>query len=126
MDGVLVHQTGRDGFDRMPWMPDGRDLWEAIKGFSPTILSQLPDEIWARCAPQKLAWCARELGADVPVLVVKRSVGKSGYAAPGSILIDDGAHTHGTAWIGKGGIFIHHRSASWSITELRQVLKTIP
>lgn len=122
MDGVLVKQTASDGFDLMGWMPDGRQLWDAIKKYSPTILSQLPDENWIRCEPQKRIWCARELGVDVPVVVVKRSVGKSGYASKDSVLIDDAIHTHGAAWSAKGGVFIHHVNAASSIKALNKIL----
>lgn len=122
MDGVLVRQTGSDGFDRMPWMPDGRELWDFIAPMNPTILSQRPDDNWARTAPQKVAWVARELGPNVPVIIARRSVGKSPHAQPGAILIDDGLKKHGTPWIERGGIFIHHRSAKASIKELQRLI----
>lgn len=123
MDGVLVRQTGSDGFDKMPWMPDGRDLWDFIKQFEPSLLSQLPDETYARCAPQKIAWAARELGAYVSALIVKRSIGKArDYANPDAILIDDAAYTHGKLWTAAGGQFIHHVTSAKTIQSLRGIL----
>lgn len=119
MDGVLARQTARDGFDRMGWMPDGRELWEYIKGFSPTLLSQLPDENHARCTPQKKVWAARELGPGVPVIVVLKSVGKSGYSAPGAFLIDDGFAQHAQPWSAKGGSYIHHIDTRRTLEQLR-------
>ena len=92
MDGVLVKQTGRDGFDLMPWMPDGKDLWAFIAPLKPTILSMLPNANIARCEPQKRAWCARELGAEVAVVITPDSIGKGPHATPGAVLIDDDFH----------------------------------
>lgn len=119
MDGVLVHQTGRDRFDKMPWMPDGRQLWDAIKGSNPTILSMLRPDIYEKCAPEKRAWCARELGADVPVIVTPDRVGKGPYSEPGAILIDDDVHRHAVDWRKGGGLYLHHRAAHSTIAALR-------
>jgi len=123
MDGVLVRQTGREDFDKMPWMPDGRELWKFLAPYKPTLLSQLPDENWARCLPQKVEWAARELGHDVQVIVVMRSHGKDQYAAEDAILIDDAAHTHGSAWQKAGGIFVHHINARRTISEVARFLQ---
>lgn len=122
MDGVLVNQTARDGFDTMPWMSDGKVLWEFIKPFNPSLLSQLPDETYERCKPQKVAWALRELGPDVSVFVVPKSMGKWRFALPGSVLIDDGQNTHGKAWLNAGGRFIHHVSAAKTIIQLKFML----
>lgn len=123
MDGVLVHQTGRDGFDKMPWMPDGRALWEFIAPLRPTILSMLPTANYERCAPQKRVWCARELGADVEVIITPDNIGKGPHATPGAVLIDDGQIRHQPDWLKHGGIFVHHTSAAKSIEQLRKLLK---
>ena len=53
-------------YEHLEWMPDGADLWERVRGLQPTILTGLPWGNWAK--PQKIAWCARELGPDVPVV----------------------------------------------------------
>lgn len=123
MDGVLVQQTGRDGFDKMPWTIGGRELWAFIKDFRPTLLSQLPDENWARCMPQKVSWSRRELGIDVPIFVVLKSQGKARFAAADAILIDDGAYTHGKAWLEAGGIFVHHIDVQKTIIQLKLLLQ---
>lgn len=122
MDGVLVRQTGRDGFDAMPWMADGRVLWEFIAPLKPTILSMLRPDIYERCAPQKRAWCSRELGPDVPVIVTPSGIGKGPHARPGAILIDDDPRTHEAGWVKAGGVFIHHVSAAASIAKLRAMM----
>lgn len=123
MDGVLVNQTGRVRFDLMGWMPDGRALWAFLAPLKPTILSQLRPDVYEVSKPEKVAWCARELGLDVPVIVVRAEDGKFPHCRAGDILIDDDAHTHGRAWAGAGGMFVHHLSAAQSIERLRGMLK---
>ncbi len=125
MDGVLVHQTGRDGFDTMPWMEDGKELWEYIKAFSPNILSQLSPDIYDRGSEQKRVWCDRELGVDVPLIVVRADTfhtAKFVYAGEDAVLIDDHAAQHQQAWEQRGGIFIEHKSARSTIKRLQELL----
>ena len=119
LDGVLVLQTGRDNFDTMPWMPDGKILWHFIKPLRPIILSMLRPDIYARCAPQKMQWCVRELGSDVTVFVTQLTIGKAAHAEPGDILIDDDQTTHQHPWQQAGGVFLHHRSAPATIAMLK-------
>lgn len=123
MDGVVVKQTGRDGFDKMPWMPDGRELWDFIAPLHPTMLSMLPDESMARCEPQKRAWCERELGAHVSVIITPDSCGKAPYAKRGHVLIDDSV-MHADGWARLGGIFVLHKSARQTIERLRALMAT--
>ena len=125
MDGVLVHQTGRAGFDTMPWTEDGRELWEYVKAFSPTVLSQLSPDIYERGSLQKRAWCVRELGCYVPLIVVCgwwNVTAKDAYAEPDAILIDDHREQHESAWAGRGGVFIHHLDTDSTIAKLCGVL----
>ena len=122
MDGVLVNQTGRDRFDVMPWMPDGKALWAFLGPLKPTILSMLRPDIYERCKPQKQAWCERELGKDVEVIVTPYAVGKGPYASFGALLIDDDYAMHAPPWVRNCGTFIHHRNAAESIRQLKALL----
>ena len=125
LDGVLVHQTGRDGFDTMPWTEDGRELWEYVKAFNPTILSQLSPDIYVRGSVQKRVWCDRELGKDVPLIVAQAryyETAKYVHAEPGAVLIDDHPEQHQQAWERRGGVFIHHVDADSTISKLCGVL----
>ncbi len=125
MDGVLVRQTGRDGFDVMPWMPDGKELWEYVKPFCPIILSQLSPDIHGRGSYQKRIWCDRELGAGVPLIVVMADTHhteKYNYSGLESILIDDHFEQHQPAWVARGGVFIHHVNTENTIRELQALL----
>ena len=113
-----------DGFfTHLPWMPDGRVLWEATCGLSPTILTGLPLGNWAE--PQKRAWCTRELGPDVPVITCMardkikhaKAILKKGEIP---VLVDD-RPKHRPLWHDGGGIFIHHTSVQNSLKALEDL-----
>jgi hypothetical protein len=113
-----------DGFyEHLDWMPDGRALWDALKTFEPVILTGLPRGAWAE--PQKRAWCARELGADVQVITCMtrdkhreaRSVTPEGVTP---VLVDDRDRIR-SDWESMGGVFVLHRSASRSLEDLASV-----
>ena len=110
-------------YEHLPWMPDGRDLWESSKTHRPVILTGLPLGKWAE--PQKRAWCARELGPDVPVICcLSREKGR--HAAeilePGEVmvLVDDRLKVQ-AAWVDAGGRFILHTCAAASIAALKDL-----
>ena len=128
MDGVLVHQTGRDGFDQMPWAVDGRELWDYVKQFRPTILSQLSPDIYDRGRAQKRVWCDRELGRDVLLIVARAwyyETAKYEYAEHGAVLIDDHEEQHAAEWIARGGVFIHHQDARTTILKLKDMMQIL-
>jgi hypothetical protein len=105
-------------FDSLEMMPDAHVLFEFAKPYKPVILTGLPIGNWA--APQKRAWCARMLGADVEVLCVMRR-DKMQYARPNAVLVDDNSKT-GEEWRAAGGLFVHHTSAATSIAQLKKLL----
>ena len=114
-------------YNRLDWMPDGRNLWLAVKHCSPVILTGLPMGKWAE--PQKRSWCERELGAEVHVIT-----GMSRHKAELAllwleehnleektpILIDDRLKIK-EPWEAVGGKFILHLNAVGSIGELKNL-----
>lgn len=115
-------------FRRLPWTRDGRTLWRFLAkqrargSAAVSVLSGLPRGDWA--APQKRRWCARELGADVPVDLCFRWE-KCLRAAPGHVLVDDSVDLR-EAWEAFGGRFVLHTSAAASVRELWQILHARP
>jgi hypothetical protein len=104
-------------YGTLPWMSDGKDLWEYIKGYRPTVLTGLPMGRWA--APQKLEWCSRELGPEVKVITcMARDKHRHGNA--GDILIDDREKAK-EPWEAMGGIFVHHISTAQTIRRLKEL-----
>lgn len=108
-------------YTNLPWMPDGRSLWEFVKPLDPIILTGLPRGKWAE--PQKREWCRRELGEDVQVItcMAREKTEKAKEAIyPGErmLLIDD-RESNGERWEAEGGTFILHESAYRTIAALR-------
>lgn len=98
-------------FDALPWMPRGRQLWEAIKQYDPIILTGIPNGLTPKArsdcvsaAEQKRRWCARELGPDYHVITCSTK-DKPKYCISGSLLIDDRTDNL-NAWNKMGGKFI--------------------
>ncbi len=109
MWGILARAPGF--YANLAWTPGGRGLWERLRPHRPTVLTGLPMGKWAE--PQKLAWCARELGPDVPVVAcMSREKAAKGRALTPQdavpVLIDD-RESLGEAWTAMGGVFIHHK-----------------
>ena len=74
---------------------------------------------WAK--PQKLAWCRRELGPEVPVVAcLSREKARRGRELTPSgsvpVLIDDRESLR-EAWEEMDGVFILHASAAESLAE---------
>ncbi|NBF41055.1 MAG: hypothetical protein GVY14_11625 [Spirochaetes bacterium] len=129
----------RDFYANIPWMPDGPELWDRVEPLNPVVLTGLPRGNWAK--PQKLEWCRRELGPEVPVIACMSreksekarewldthpaEAGPGGEQSPGGarrvpLLIDDRASTR-EPWEAAGGVFIHHTSAEGSIRSLEEL-----
>ena len=110
-----------DGFfTHLPWMPQGRVLWEATQSLNPTILTGLPHGQWAE--PQKRLWCARELGSNIPVItcMAKDKIKYAQHVLNTDeipVLVDD-RPKHKALWEQAGGIFITHRSVETSLKAL--------
>jgi len=90
-------------YEELPWMAEGKALWERIKVFNPIILTGCPYN-YPSAVEQKLKWCARELGADVKVITCKTK-DKPKYCKEGDVLIDD-RDIIMKDWIDKGGKYV--------------------
>ena len=107
-------------YEHLDWLPDGPELWEYVRPLAPTILTGLPLGQWA--VPQKLAWCARELGPEVPVITCmsREKARKAQEATPEAVtpvLVDDRASLR-EAFEAMGGVFLLHTAAGDTITRL--------
>ena len=113
----IISDQGRLEFwSEMPWMKDGKDLWNYVKKFNPTILTTPAHNDYSEKG--KRIWVARELGSNVPVIMEKE---KWKHADNKSILIDD-YDKKINDWKQKGkGIGILHTSAVKTIQELKKL-----
>jgi len=99
-----------DWWTNLKWMPDGKELWEAIKIYKPIILSSpLNKTKWN----EKNTWVDRELGKDVKVFIEDD---KEVYAKPGALLIDD--RPQHSQFEEQGGTVIKHVNTRDTIRQL--------
>jgi len=111
----LINSGGVEFWSEMPWMDDGRKLWNYVKKHNPTILTT-PAKSKASKTGKEI-WIKRELGPKVPFIFEKD---KFKYADTNSILIDD-YEKKIMDWINRGdGIGIHHQNAENTIKQLKQ------
>ncbi len=115
-----------DFYNTLPWMIDGRILWNGLKDFDPVILTGIPRGKWA--IPQKIAWCARELGREYKIITcfTREKPERAGEICEEGlipVLIDDRDKIQ-KEWQEMGGIFIQHYSASESLEAVNALLRT--
>ena len=103
-----------DFFARLPLMADARELWDAVAHLHPVILTGTPQGDWA--APQKLRWAAQHFPEARMITTLARAK-RDHMEAPGDVLVDDLLKFRGL-WEEAGGVFVHHRSAEQTLTEL--------
>lgn len=90
-------------FETLPWMPKGKELWNAIREYDPIILTGIPYGN-KTAAEQKRRWCAKHLGPNVKIICCY-SKDKPKYCLNDSILIDDRPNI-ANEWNEKGGEFV--------------------
>jgi hypothetical protein len=105
--------TAEGFFENLEPMPDAYDLFGAVRHRSPIILTGLPRGNWAE--PQKRRWAEKHF-PGVEVITTMAAL-KREYCHPGDALVDD-RDKHRHLWEAAGGVFIHHKAAASSITEL--------
>ena len=111
-----VNDLGMEFWTEMPWMKDGKKLWDFINQFENTEILTKPS-MQKICKEGKMIWCKRELG-DVKVNVENK---KYKFAKPNHILIDD-LEKNIEPWIEAGGIGILHKNAEDTIKKLKELL----
>ena len=102
----------------LPWMSDGKQLWDYIKKYKPYILTAPSLDSSSRVG--KEAWCKMHINGQYKKLYFKAARYKSDFADENKILIDDREDTI-ASWNAKGGIGILHTSAANTIKELKKL-----
>ena len=101
----------------IPWMPDGHQLWDYIKKFNPILLSSPSTSESSRIG--KRLWVKKYMPGTKLILAYPDQ--KANYSSEGKILIDDRLEPNIQMWRSKGGIGIHHKSASDTISQLKEL-----
>ena len=109
-------KAGAKWWITLNWMPDGKQLWNYIKKYTPILLSAPSKQESSRLG--KRVWVKREL-PDVK-LILRPASQKQQYASPTSILIDD-RQKNIDQWEAAGGIGILHTNTANTIEQLKQL-----
>ena len=109
-------KAGAKWWITLNWMPDGKQLWNYIKKYTPILLSAPSREESSKLG--KRVWVKRELPGTK--LILRYAPQKQEYASPTSILIDD-REKNIDQWEAAGGIGILHTSAANTIEQLKQL-----
>ena len=107
-------------YGTLPEMSDARLLFNAVKHLEPTILTGLPLGRWA--APQKVEWAAEHF-PGVPIITCM-AADKHNHMKPGDVLVDD-REKHRAAYEAAGVVFVHHKSAEDSLTQLAKIFPSV-
>jgi nicotinamide mononucleotide adenylyltransferase len=111
-----ISKAGAPFWIKLKWMPDGKQLWDYIKGYNPDLLSAPSREESSKMG--KRIWVKRELPGTK--LILRQAERKQEFATPNSILIDDRADNI-QRWKDAGGIGIVHTSAADTIQQLKDL-----
>ena len=113
---LIDKQIGVRFWRGMPWMPGGKQLWEYIKPYKPTILSAPSYDESSKIG--KRLWVQDHIPGTPLILTPAKQ--KADYAGPNKILIDDREDTI-FLWKSKGGIGILYKTTDQTINELKKL-----
>ena len=112
----LIDNEGVGFWVGIPWMPDGKELYDYIKPNLYSLLSAPSSENSSRLG--KRLWVKNKIPGTKLILASAKN--KQNYSEEGAILIDDRADTI-REWDSHGGIGILHVSAANTIQQLKQL-----
>ena len=114
---TLVDGGGVGFWVGMPWMPNGKKLWDYISKYNPTILSAPSSQNESRLG--KRLWVRNNLSPK-PKLILASAQNKQNYSGTNRILIDD-RPSNVEQWRSQGGIGILFVSTEQAIKELEKL-----
>lgn len=107
-------ETGVKFWVGMPWMKDGKELWDYIKKYNPTLLSAPSRENESRLG--KRLWVKNNIPGTK--LILASASKKQNYSGRNKILIDDRPDNI-DQWRSQGGIGILHTNTQDTIKQLQ-------
>jgi len=96
----IDNHIGLEFWSEMEWMPNGKELWNFIQPYNPTILTSPSRQNTSRLG--KRVWVRNNL-VPAPPVEFRFGEAKSDFANENAILIDD-RPTNLAAFASKGGI----------------------
>ena len=112
----LIHDVGMAWWAFLEWTNDGKQLWDYLKQYNPTILSSPGTQNIQTVIKGKEGWIKRNLENHKDYIIDRN---KEHYANDKSILIDD-MESNIDRWEKAGGIGILHKSTAQTIKELER------
>lgn len=111
-------------WEEIPWLPDGKELWNFIKPYSPHILSHATENSKYSYSGKK-QWIKTNLKVKTyQIHLVENRRDKKHFAINSSrnsnVLIDDYPKNIDD-WVSAGGIGILHISAAQTIMQLKEI-----
>lgn len=113
---LIDNQIGVRFWRGIPWMPGGKQLWDYIKPYNPTLLSSPSFDNSSRMG--KSLWIKDHI-PGTPV-IFRQAKQKSDFAGPNKILIDDREDTI-MSWKAKNGIGILYKNTDQVINDLKKL-----
>jgi len=113
---LIDNENGVGFWVGMPWMPNGKQLWDYIKPNTPILLSSPSRSESSRLG--KRLWVRNNLPGTK--LILANSYNKKNYADSNNILIDD-RPSNVDQWKAAGGIGILFISTEQTIKELKEL-----
>jgi 5'(3')-deoxyribonucleotidase len=114
-----IDKQGPAFWATLDWTSDGHELWNYIKKYKPYILSSPSRSITSKIG--KKAWVQSHIPkTQYKELLLYPRHEKQQFSGKNHILIDDMEKTI-SEWNNKGGIGIHHTSATNTIKELKKL-----
>jgi hypothetical protein len=113
---LIDNENGVGFWVGMPWMPNGKQLWDYIKPNTPLLLSSPSRSNSSRLG--KRLWVRNNLPGTK--LILANSYNKKNYADSNNILIDD-RPSNIDQWKAAGGIGILFISTDQTIEELKKL-----
>lgn len=113
---LIDNKIGYTFWSKMPWMPDGKQLWSYISKYKPYLLSSPSRDNSSRYG--KRLWVEENLPGSK--LILSKRENKKDYSKKNRILIDDLKITI-DEWNSRGGIGILHTTTSNTIEQLKKL-----
>jgi hypothetical protein len=132
----IIDEMGLKWWSEMSWLPDGKELWNYMSKYDPTILSAPSRYPNSASAKGKVIWVNRELGLNIEnatrspkpnkweegsrmILSSQKYLFAKRY--PNSILIDD-TKKKIVEWRNNGGIGILHTDTKSTIEKFKEII----
>jgi hypothetical protein len=110
-----IENEGEEYWSTMPFLPEGKVLWNYVKKYNPIILSSPAN--YNESKTGKKIWVKEQLGEDVKLILESD---KWKYANENAILIDD-RDDNISSWINNDGIGILFKNAEDTIKKLKEL-----